>query len=295
MGIDWQHIQTLLSEAWGYEQHVYNKANAIFLIIDHIYDICAADVPEDHRSINVIAEWFAEHCESKICKLCGNRYRLIDLPSWIYFGSNGYKSCCFSCLIMERPLKKDLLKLVPAFIEECGFIPASSSGPIHYGFTFRLQSERWESVIRAYAKMGGIEHVNKKYGSWFKALAETGALPGGVMATSRGIRCLAKDKHECHSLDEQLIDNWLFDRGFEHEREPQYPIHEDLNPSGRRRADWMVGDYFIEYFGLAGDPIYDKKTDEKILLAANSGITLITLYPNDLEHLEYKLGHLLNL
>jgi len=76
--------------------------------------------------------------------------------------------------------------------------------------------------------MGGIEHVKKKFGSWFKALAETGALPDGVLTTARGMRCLAQDGHMCHSLDEQRIDDWLSVHHLAHEREPIYPHHTSL-------------------------------------------------------------------
>jgi len=97
----------------------------------------------------------------------------------------------------------------------------------------------------------------------------------------------------CHSLDEQHIDNWFAAHGIAHEREPTYPAHPELNHSGRRRADWRVGDSFIEYFGLVGDPKYEKKMDEKILLAQRLGVNLIALYPSDLVQLSSRLGNLM--
>jgi hypothetical protein len=217
----------------------------------------------------------------------------VDLPDWIYFGSNGCKTCCFQCSIVETPKKKELSSRIPEFVRSCGFIPNSDAGPINYSFTSRLSANIWNEVFINYGKMGGVEHVKAKYRSWFKALAETGTLPNGVLLTVRGVRCLAKDGHVCHSLDEQRIDDWLSDHDLKHEREPIYPQHPDLNPTGRMRGDWKVKDIFIEYFGLVGNEDYEKKMDEKILLAQHNRINLIDIYPSDLETLDQRLGSLL--
>ena len=134
--------------------------------------------------------------------------------------------------------------------------------------------------------------MSKKFGSWFAGLVKTGALPGGVLVTARGIRCLARDGHECHSLDEQRIDDWLQAHGIPHEREPIYPLHPEFNPTGRRRGDWRVGNTFIEYFGLAGDERYDQKSSEKVALAAAVGIPLIAILPEDIGNLDARLAPL---
>jgi hypothetical protein len=142
--------------------------------------------------------------------------------------------------------------------------------------------------------MGGMVKVEQEYGSWFKALAETSALPDGFRYSGTGVWCLAEDGHKCHSLAEQQIDNWLYNHGIDHEREPNYPQHEDYNPSGRRKADWLVeNNTLIEYFGLAGDDDYDEKTEEKIALARETETPLIALYPHDLNNLKAKLGQLI--
>jgi len=38
----------------------------------------------------------------------------------------------------------------------------------------------------------------------------------------------------------------------------------------------------VEYFGLAGNPEYDAKTEAKMKVAAEFGVVLIALYPRDL-------------
>ena len=293
LNIKVQNFQKLLSDMRGYNCYVYNNFDAISYIITHSYEELLFQIIHDHKRYQQLNEWFERFKIFKQCSLCGNTFRVIDLPDWIYYGSNGFKSCCFQCKILEKPQKSELAKLIPTFIDCCGFIPSSSISPINYSFTSRLSEVSWSKSILAYAKMGGIDHVKKKFNSWFEALAKTKALPNGVLVTKRGVRCMANDGHECHSLDEQRIDNWLCAHDLSHEREPYYPIHPILNPKGSRRADWKVGDTFIEYFGLIGDKNYEKKMDEKILLAAHSKLKLISILPSDIEKLDSCFQHLL--
>lgn len=287
-----EKVHKLLSSARGYEAVIKNRWDAIYHIVDHIYEQTLVRAINDPETYHQLEMWFRVFEESRTCALCGGTFRVIDLPSWVYFGSDGCKTCCFQCPIVATPKKKELTTLIPAFVDVCGFIPNSGADPRNYFFSSRLSPNKKADVFLAYGRMGGVKHVKKKFGSWFEALAETGTLPDGVLVSTRGIRCVAKDSHVCGSLDEQRIDNWLSLHGVHHEREPYYPAHSTLNPTGRRRADWQVGSTFIEYFGLLGNAEYDKKTDEKIFLAQSLGITLIALYPSDLKSLGSKLSTL---
>jgi hypothetical protein len=58
-------------------------------------------------------------------------------------------------------------------------------------------------------------------------------------------------------------------------REPRYP-------EGAFRADFWLGDTFVEYLGLAGQPTYDEKTEEKKRICKRHGIALICVAPADL-------------
>src|SRR3990172_2707572 len=292
--IDLQEFKRILSIAWGYEVNgIYNKWDAIYHIIDHIYEQTLSHAINNFEIYQQLTKWFEKYQIHRKCNICGKKFRVIDLPDWIYFGSNGCEICCFRCPIMALPIRDNLIELIPAFVRSCEFIPASSAGPINYSFTSRLSKDIWANVFLHYGKMGGIQHVKNVFGSWFKALAETGVLPNGVLVTARGIRCLAKDGHVCHSLDEQYIDEWFLAHGLAHEREPYYPVHQSLNPNGRIRADWKVHDTLIEYFGLVGDQKYERKMEDKILLAQYLKVNLIEIYPSDLENLDLRLACLL--
>lgn len=290
--IDLHDVGRLLSLSWGYDVKMYGNSDAIFRIIDHIYEqtlVRAIRKPEVNGDVGA---WFEQLSKPRTCVVCSNEFRVIDLPDWVYFGSNGFQDCCFQCPILGRPRKAELMRLAPEFVQSCGFIPNADASPINYAFTSRLSGANRAEVFHAYGRMGGTEHVKKKFGSWFKGLVETCSVPEGVQSTARGVRCLAEDGHVCHSLDEQRIDNWLFAKKLSHEREPQYPPHPTLNASGSRRADWKVGDTFIEYFGLVGDADYERKMDEKIMLSTELQIDMIAIYPSDLERIEKRLGFL---
>jgi hypothetical protein len=101
-----------------------------------------------------------------------------------------------------------------------------------------------------------LKCVRTKFGDWFRALVKADVLRGGPR-TARGTRCIADDGHLCHSLGEKTLCD-LFKRfGVSHEREVRYPGDRSF------RADWAIGEYLIEYLGLAGNPEYDAKTPKR--------------------------------
>jgi hypothetical protein len=140
--------------------------------------------------------------------------------------------------------------------------------------------------------MRSPEEYKRKFGSWLEALIAAGVLTEDCYPTGRGTRCLARDGHECRSLEERQIDNWLHEAGIPHVTEPSYPYHPELNPDGLRRADWEANSVFIEYWGLAGDREYDKRMRTKRRLAEETDIVLIEICPDDLYDLTQKLGSL---
>lgn len=78
------------------------------------------------------------------------------------------------------------------------------------------------------------------------------------------------DMFVIHLTSSELITGY-WATGCPHEREPLYPVHLTLNPTGRKRADWKVRDIFIEYFGLLGDAGYEKKITKMNLEAPPFG------------------------
>ncbi len=206
INIDLKVLSDLLWKAWERDTSfvIDDPSWAIGVIIDDLYDQTFIRLIRNQQIFSEMEIWFEKFAQPRGCSICKRLFRVIDLPDWMYFGSNACIDCCFTCP-MELPEKEALRILVPAFVKGCGFIPSSNISPINYAFCSRLSSINKIDVFRAYASIGGIEHVKREFGSWFRALAETGALPGGVLPTARGVRCLAQDGHECLSLD-QIVD-----------------------------------------------------------------------------------------
>lgn len=124
--------------------------------------------------------------------------------------------------------------------------------------------------------------------SWLKLLINAGILSesGDLLRAGRGVRCIAKDGHECNSLVELDIDNWLYLNNISHEKEPLYPYHEKYNPNARLRADFRTSQFFIEYAGLLDDPKYVRKMKRKEALARELNVKLIVITPKDLQDLD---------
>lgn len=151
-----------------------------------------------------------------------------------------------------------------------------------YGLDFQ---ERLD-VLQLLRRKPTVRRVKELFGSWLNALVEAEVLEDGTRRTSRGTQCIAKDGHVCLSLGEKTIDDFLYDRGIPHEKEPRYP-------GGNFRGDFSVNGVLIEYFGLQGNPEYDAKTKQKQRICKKHGIQLISLYPSDLVSLKKLNGKLL--
>ncbi|MCF7793555.1 MAG: hypothetical protein K9N09_07350 [Candidatus Cloacimonetes bacterium] len=287
--IEFDEFHNLLNEAWGYYVHIKKNADMIRIIKDHVYEQNYLMMINKVNYLNRIIKWYNKYKHERICKFSGKSFRIIDYPNWLYLGANGFKNCCFFGDVLESPTKKELEKLIPKFVKLCGFIPPTDFNILDYKFTSRIPNNNLNDVFELYLKMGGLDHIKQHYDTWFSAMVLTGATPNFVNVGKRGIRCVSEDGHECKSLEEKQIDDWLYRNDIIHEKEPFYPIDNDFNPRRKKRADWIVNNTYIEYLGLIGNKKYDKKTEEKISLARKLNFQLILLSPNDLENLQSKL------
>lgn len=120
------------------------------------------------------------------------------------------------------------------------------------------------------------------YGEWLKAVIESGFLgERGILKGKFGYKVISKDGHLCNSLAEKIIDDWLFENNIEHEKEPKYPKAVIDFLGSNIRADWKIGEYFIEYFGLHLESNYAEKMNRKINACNIFKIKLISLFPGD--------------
>jgi hypothetical protein len=116
--------------------------------------------------------------------------------------------------------------------------------------------------------------ARERFGTWNNAIKAAGYEPNPVMFAKKYI---AKDRHKCDSLAEKIIDDWLFKRKIDHVRAIPYPGNPTLS------VDFVVGEYWIEFFGLFGEhKRYDELRKEKIELAKQYKLKLIQIYPKNL-------------
>lgn len=116
--------------------------------------------------------------------------------------------------------------------------------------------------------------ARRGFGTWNKAIETAGYRSNPVLFARKQV---ALDGHVCDSFSEMIIDNWLCDYSIPHKINVHYPGNSKLT------ADFVVGDFWIEFFGLAGDLIaYDRNVQRKLQIAKDQNLKLIKLYPKDL-------------
>ncbi|MGI8419168.1 MAG: homing endonuclease associated repeat-containing protein [Candidatus Levyibacteriota bacterium] len=122
-----------------------------------------------------------------------------------------------------------------------------------------------------------FNHTNaarKRFGSWNRAIIAAGFIPNPVMFANE---YKAKDGHICDSLSEKIIDDWLARKELTHIRNVPYPGNAKLT------ADFVIANYWIEFFGLQGQhKRYDELVKEKLALAKQYKLKFIEIYPHHL-------------
>jgi hypothetical protein len=226
-----------------------------------------------------------------VCPTCGQDYWNGDVRVWAIqaFGPVRYcMDCCFRirngdprATWFEYEVKAALHELRDAF----GAIPAQSfaGGRVPHDGSLEERDRRIRALM-AMPPVETIKHVLHQK-DWLGTLQAAG-LVGETWRPSRGTWCHASDGHRCRSLLEKAIDDWFTTNGVPHEPEPRWPRHDEFNPSGAKRADWLLRDgTYVECAGMLGDKGYANKIALKQQLAKTLGIPLIVVGPTDMHRL----------
>ena len=88
-----------------------------------------------------------------------------------------------------------------------------------------------------------------------------------------GKRFLCNDEHLVLSVYEQRVDNWLYERGIEHQYEPRLPFDH------RCRSDFLANGWYIEAWGVTGNATYNERRIRKTSLYHQHNLPLIELEP----------------
>lgn len=241
---------------------------------------------------------------TKVCRNCGEEFLESSIRASISIQANYNTIFCSNCYDkvlsggINVPTKQsakppsEMLTILREFCEAIKFIPSSSF--MAQPKFFSLIEDDQVRAINIFLDMPLYKFYVNEFGSWFKALIQAGILDDGTQRLFFGTRCLAIDGHECASIAEKTIDDWMTNQNINHEKEPLYPYDQELNPGSKLRADWLVDNMLIEYAGLMNRKEYSEKMSRKELLANKHGLELIILTAEDLLKLDKKLGNLLN-
>lgn len=231
------------------------------------------------------------------CACCGAKH-YYDLASRKLIRAFGRPGICAPCMlaayqgasISGRVSRSQILGDLRQFADVTKTIPSSSFRESVY--TGAMSNADRGVVI---ALLGSLPQSKQllditECSSWLEVLQTAGIVGLDGWRPARGTICLANDGHQCRSLAEKAICDWLFLHGIDHAIEPAWPKHPQLNPSGRLRADWAIGDVYIEFAGMMSDTQYSDKMGRKVQLAHETGIRLIVLQPEDLPRLDGALN-----
>lgn len=219
----------------------------------------------------------------KTCPLCNVRFLESSLPEPLArrMGVQRLDYCapCLATRILQSTGNDQLSpEEVKSYLHQLSSILESIP---HQGFgegeddILFLDDDKRLAVLRLFSRKPRTRLVKKLFNSWLQALIEAEVLEDGTRNAGRGTMCIAKDGHICYSLGEKTIDDFPSDHGVPHTKEPHYP---DSN----YRADFGINGFLVEYFGLVGEPSYDRKTNSKLALAKETGINVVAIYPKDL-------------
>lgn len=121
---------------------------------------------------------------------------------------------------------------------------------------------------------GAYKEARRIFGGWSAAITAAGFKPNPIMFAKKYI---ASDGHHCDSLAEKIIDDWLVSKNVEHKRNLPYPEGKRLT------VDFVIGNRWIEFFGLAGEiKDYDRLLRKKRRVCEKYAIPLLEIYPKDL-------------
>lgn len=248
--------------------------------------------------------WLVPELPVLACRLCEKKFPLeshrpstiatisVKTMSEIPFCPACYDAALLGCLSLPstREGRRSALARIVVLTAALGFVPPQDFR--NRAVLSRLPKERILPVLVSLKDMPSPGYYSRHWRHWLTALVAAGVLDEEARPTGRGTQCLAADGHPCLSIAEKAIDDWLSARGIPHEKEPAYPVHSLYNPTGQRRADWLVREYYVELFGLLGDLEYDRRANEKRILARALGLKVIELTYNDIPDPAAKLSFL---
>jgi hypothetical protein len=143
-----------------------------------------------------------------------------------------------------------------------------------------------EVIRREYEAGRSADYLGRQYGVSAVTICRK-LKAAGVIVRRPGytetLQC--SDGHVVQSSYELVIDEWLTAHGLTHEVHPFCPWY--TGGSAAPRADFRVGDTFIEVWGLIGNTAYEARRQEKIAKYHEVRARLIQIFPHHIHDEDY--------
>jgi hypothetical protein len=246
-----------------------------------------------------MVEWYSSRYTDvpwtpQVCAICGEEFwpNLLDSSAFTRFGMPRYCAPCVRLAASDvwglGHIPNDLLApllvtVAQKFYELTDVFPHQSVKLTPVGELSDLERDRWMRLIMLMPRPDTAKAV---FGSWREYLHAAGLLEKAPRKGHGGYVTVANDGHVTLSIGERLVCDWLYAHGIDHEKEPVYPQHPDLNPGGLLRADWLIGDCWVELAGRMSDAKYAEKMALKQDLAQQLGLRHLVLLPLEVKRLE---------
>lgn len=244
-----------------------------------------------------------KHFDERACASCGSHFYPQTNPFVPFVGLNFCSICYFIASGLGDSYDKYMKSLkrvsekrefaittLRAFVSATGILPNSDYKPdrmLRKSLLKNVEPSEATTLLKAICIAPRPSAIKKTiFPSWAHLLDAAGLLEGSFNSNSLGRRSISRCGHLCLSLGERAICELLFRRKIAHSREPLYPVHEVHNPNGKSRADFLVGNLWIEFAGLKGKPDYDDRMEKKVALATELKIDLLVIEPSHLESLD---------
>ena len=156
----------------------------------------------------------------------------------------------------------------------------------------KLGRPPYTSELKMY-NLPSSKTFNHYFNMSYRDICESIGLIPNYQLFGKSIHCQANDGTECASKSEQIVTNYLIEHNLNFTKEDYYKDYIKDKRCKSKRFDWIVGDYFIEFFGMPEKEYYKIRMEEKIEICKDNNIKLIALYKNDLNKLDEKLHILL--
>jgi hypothetical protein len=236
-----------------------------------------------------------KHFQEMVCVLCNKTFWPQAL-SGFDIGKTGVPRYCAEC----HNLRSDFWKKIPVddqsrreLVLRGIELAAELTGLFPFKNLKRQTIGHLEPELRDKWFMAQVfmpdSSAKDLFGSWEEMLTHTkniGVRPrkgmGGYVSTST---C----GHVCLSIGERLVCDRLDELGIEHDKEPKYPQHEELNKTGLLRADWLIRGVWVELAGYPDDTKYMNRMAQKQQLAHTLGLDHLVLMPSDLKKIDVAL------